>query len=126
MKRFQVSVAITVVSILCCVASLIFINDSKNCYSRLLEGVYNNSFSEDTSKAKADLDKFSKKWEKDEKFLMIILPHEDVDDIAFSLEMLKEYLKSEEMPEFRAELKKATALVKHLWEKEVPSPVNVF
>jgi len=126
MKRFQVSVIITVISILCCVASLIYINERKNYYCDLLESTYESSVSDDIEGAISDIDKFTKNWKKDESFLMLILPHNDVEEITFSVKMLKEYLKSEEMPEFRAELKRVTALVDHLWAKEVPSLVNVL
>jgi len=126
MRRFQVAVIITVVSILSCIASLIYIDNCKKYYSSFLDDIYTSSYSENKDKCQKSLDNFSKKWEKDEKILMIILPHDDVDEIGFEVQMLKEFLKAEEMPEFRAELKRAAALINHLWEKEKPSLINVI
>jgi len=126
MRRFQVAVIITVVSILSCIASLIYIDNCKKYYSSFLDDIYTSSYSENKDKCQKSLDNFSKKWEKDEKILMIILPHDDVDEIGFEVQMLKEFLKAEEMPEFRAALKRAAALINHLWEKEKPSLINVI
>ena len=126
MKRFQVAMIITVVSILSCVASLIYIDNCKNYYVDFLDNIYEISYSENKDECEKELEKFSKKWKKDEKYLMLILQHSDVDEIGFEVQMLKEFLKAEEMPEFRAELKRATALIEHLWEKEKPSLINVF
>ena len=126
MKRFQVVIIITVVTILCCVASLIYINESKNYYCMLLESTYESSVSNDIKGAKQGIDYFIKKWEKDEKLLMLIISHEDVEEITFSAKMLREFVESGELPEFNAELKRVTALVEHLWEKEVPSLINII
>lgn len=125
MKRFQVSVAITVALILSCTASLIYISSCKQRFYSQLNDVYQFSYN-DKEKCKTSLEKISKRWEKEGKALMLIIHHEDIDQIDFELDMLSEFLKADEMPEFRAELKKTTALINHLWEKEKPSLINII
>ena len=125
MKRFQVSVVITVILILSCMSSLIYISSCKKRYYSQLNEVYTLSYN-DKEKCKTSLEKVSEKWEKEGKILMLVIHHEDIDQIDFELDMLIEFLKADEMPEFRAELKKTTAIINHLWEKEKPSLINII
>ena len=126
MKRFPLSVTIISVTILACVVSLIYIKNIKDKYSDMLEKAYTQSVDEDIDSAKKSLEKFKESFKKSEKILMYIVQKSDLEEIAFQIEALEQYLDAEEMPEARAELKKLTALLNHIWEKEVPLFENVF
>ncbi len=126
MKRFPLSVAIITVTILACVFSLLYIKNMKEKYKTLLDKTYSQLLSENIEGAKESLGKFSKGFEKDEKILMYIVQKSDLEEISFQAEVLEQYLKAEEMPEARAELKKITALLNHIWEKEAPFFENIF
>ncbi len=126
MKRFPLSITIISVTILACVISLIYIKNIKDKYSDMLEKAYTQSVDEDIDGAKKSLKKFKDGFKKDEKFLMYIVQKSDLEEISFQIEALEQYLDAEEMPEARAEMKKLTALLNHIWEKEVPLFENVF
>ena len=126
MRRFPVAIAIVSVTILSCVLSLIHIKNTKEKYEAILNETYSLVVSNDIQAAKEKLNFFSEKWEKDTNLLMLIIQKKDIDDISFAAESIIEYIETKELPEFRAELKELTALLNHLWEKEVPSFKNIF
>ncbi len=126
MKRFPLSVAIITVTVLACVFSLIYIKNIKNKYGDMLKKAYSQSVDEDIEGAKKSLERFKDGFEKDEKILMFIVQKSDLEEISFQIEALEQYLDAEEMPEARAEMKKLTALLNHIWEKEAPLFENIF
>ncbi len=126
MKRFPLSVTIITVTVLACVLSLIYIKNVKDKYSELLENAYSQVINDDIEGAKKSIESFSKGFKKDEKILIYIVQKSDLEEISFQAEVLEQYLKAEEMPEACAELKKITALLNHIWEKEAPFFENIF
>ncbi|MBQ8869715.1 MAG: DUF4363 family protein [Oscillospiraceae bacterium] len=126
MKRFPLSVVIITVTILACIFSLLYIKNIKDRYETLLDKTYSQLVNDNIDGAKKSLEKFNKGFEKDEKILMYIVQKSDLEEISFQAEVLEQYLKAEEMPEARAELKKITALLNHIWEKEAPLFENIF
>lgn len=126
MKRFPLSVAIITVTVLACVFSLLYIKNTKEKYETLLDKTYSQLINDNIEGAKESLETFNKGFKKDEKILMYIVQKSDLEEISFQTEVLEQYLKAEEMPEARAELKKITALLNHIWEKEAPFFENVF
>ena len=126
MKRFPLSVTIITVTILACIFSLVYIKNTKERYETLLDKTYSQLVNDNVDGAKESLEKFSKGFKKDEKILMYIVQKSDLEEISFQSEVLEQYLKAEELPEARAELKKITALLNHIWEKEAPYFENIF
>lgn len=126
MKRFPLSVTIISVTILACVLSLLYVKSIKDKYSGVLEKAYTQSVDEDADGARESLKQFKKGFKKDEKLLMYIVQKSDLEEISFQIEALEQYLDAKEMPEARAELKKLTALLNHIWEKEAPLFENIF
>lgn len=126
MKRFPLSVTIIIVTVIACILSLIYIKNIKDKYSDLLENAYSQMIDEDIEGTKKSLENFNKGFKKDQKLLMYIVQKSDLEEISFQIEALEQYLKAEELPEARAELKKLTALLNHIWEKEAPLFENIF
>ena len=126
MKRFPLSVAIISITVLTCVFSLIYIKNVKDKYSVILEKTYSKAVDKDINGAKNSLKSFKSGFERDEKLLMYIVQKSDLEEISFQIEALEQYLDAKELPEARAELKKLTALLNHIWEKEAPLFENVF
>ena len=126
MKRFPLSITIISITVLACIFSLIYIKNVKNKYGDILEKTYSQAVDEDIEGAKANLEQFKDGFKKNEKLLMYIVQKSDLEEISFQIEALEQYLDAEEMPEARAELKKLTALLNHIWEKEAPLFENIF
>ena len=126
MKRFSLSVTIITVTVISCILSLIYIKNVKDKYSDTLQKAYTQAVDKDIEGARKSLESFSKGFKKDEKLLMYIVQKSDLEEISFQIEALEQYLKAEELPEARAEMKKLTALLNHIWEKEAPLFENIF
>lgn len=108
------------------VSSLIYINFEKNRCSNILENAYKSAKNNDTEVAFKCIETFTKRWDKSEKILMLVLHRNDVDDISFKSREIKEYLTENELPEYYAELKRIMALLDHAYETEMPYIENIL
>ena len=116
MSRLITACTLIAAIILSSVLGLFYIKHKKDQCSEILSSAYFEAKSEE----------FSNTWEKAEKYLMIFLHRQDLDEITFTSHVMLEYIRSEEMPEFYAELKKIMALLDHTFETEMPLPQNIL
>ncbi|MEE1279629.1 MAG: DUF4363 family protein [Oscillospiraceae bacterium] len=126
MKRLTVTIIIFLISIIICIGGLAYIKAKKDEYSNLLHLAYKQAQDGNLEDAKKNVDKFQKRWDANEKYLMFLIHREDLGEIAFAARSIKEYINAEELPEFYSELNRIMALLDHLWETEVPLPENIF
>lgn len=126
MKRFFTALFLLFLIIGVCTAGLMVTRKQKNEYSDLLYSAYRDAMISDFDTAFQKVRKFCKDFKRNEPFLAMLLHRKDLDEIAFTAKMMKEYANCRQLPEFCAELKKELALLDHLWETEVPVPTNVF
>lgn len=126
MKRLPIAVIIFIVTICLCVFALIYARNKKNDFSETLQNAYKFAHSGELDKAKESVKKFEKEWDKSEKYLMLFIHKDDLSEIDFSSRAILEYINSEELPEFYAELKRTMALLDHLWETEAPLIKNIL
>ncbi len=124
MKRLGLALTIFIITIVVCICALGYIKSKKDEYSNILHLAYTQAKNGDIESAKRNVEKFRKLWGENEKYLMLLIHHEDLGEITFSARMITEYIDTEELPEFFAELEKEMALLDHLWEAEVPLPKN--
>ena len=103
-----------------------YIKNKKDACNELLQTAYDNAQSNNIKAATKNTEKFCKQWEELEKILVIFLHRQDLDDITFSSHVILEYIKSEELPEFSAEIKKIMALLNHTFETEMPLLHNIL
>lgn len=126
MKRFPIALIIFIVTIVICVFGLLFARNKKNDFSETLEKAYKQAQSGEVDKAKKTVNAFMEDWDHNEKYLMIFIHKDDLSEIEFSSRAIVEYINSEELPEFYAELKRVMALLDHLWEAEAPTIKNIL
>ncbi len=126
MKRLTATVIIFIISIVICIGGLAYIKVKKDEYSELLHLAYTQAQNGNLEGAKKNVEKFKKRWDANEKYLMFLIDREDLGEISFSARSIKEYINAEELPEFYSELNRIMALLDHLWETEVPLLRNIF
>ena len=126
MKRFPIVLIIFIITISLCVFSLLFARNKKNDFSETLQKAYKQAQDDEIDKAKITVKKFMDDWDENEKYLMIFINKDDLSEIEFSSRAIVEYINSEELPEFYAELKRVMALLDHLWEAEAPVLKNIL
>lgn len=126
MKRVLISIFIFLLIISSSILALVFINSKKNQCSELLNNAYQSAIQSDYISAKENTEKFIKKWDKNEKLLMIFVHRQDVDDITFTAREILEYIKEKEIPEYLAGTKRIMALLDHTFETEMPYFENIF
>lgn len=112
--------------IVCSILGLIYVKNKKDECSHILHSAYSAAKSGNIKGAEAKAKEFNDTWGKAEKYLMIFLHRQDLDEITFTSRIILEYIKSEEMPEFYAELKKVMALLDHTFETEMPLFENIL
>ncbi len=108
------------------VLGLIYIKNKKDECSEILQSAYDQAKLGNLENAEAKAKEFSDTWEDAEKYLMIFLHRQDLDEITFTSHIILEYIRSEELPEFYSELKKIMALLDHTYETEMPLFQNIF
>ncbi|HZJ85398.1 MAG TPA: DUF4363 family protein [Syntrophomonadaceae bacterium] len=69
-------------------------------------------------KAVTEIEELEKKWEKEIKWWPILLDHQEIDNIEFSLAKVKEYIINESKPLALGQLSELKAKVEHIPEKE--------
>lgn len=126
MRRFPVAFAILILIILSCSLSLVYINAQKNSLYSTLDNAYSSAISGDVAASQKHVNDFIKNWKNNEKFLKLVIHRKDLEDISFTAEVMSEYIKAQEIPEFCAETKRIMALVSHIWETEVPLFSNII
>ena len=126
MKRLPTSLIIFILTIGVCIFGLIYAKSMKNKFSETLQIAYDNAQNGQIQEAEDNVKEFKKDWEKNEKYLALFIDKGDLSEIEFSSRIILEYIKSEELPEFYAELKRVMALLDHLWEAEAPTLKNIL
>lgn len=126
MKRLPIALTIFIITIALCVYGLLFARNKKNDFSETLQTAYKQARSGQVDKAKKTVKTFMNDWDESEKYLMIFIHKDDLSEIEFSSRAIVEYINSEELPEFYAELKRVMALLDHLWEAEAPTLKNIL
>ncbi len=126
MKRLPVAITIFIATIGICIFGLLYARNKKNDFSETLEDAYKQAQNGQVEKAKKTVNTFMDDWDQSEKFLMIFIHKDDLSEIEFSSRAIVEYINSEELPEFYAELKRVMALLDHLWEAEAPTIKNIL
>ena len=126
MRRFPVAFAIMISVIFACASSLAYINTQKTNLYNSLDAAYWAAIDGNIEDSQKYVDTFLEDWMEQEKYLKLVIHRKDLEDIAFSSEVVHEYIKTREIPEFCAEIKRIMALVSHIWETEVPSFSNIF
>jgi hypothetical protein len=65
-------------------------------------------------------------WDKAARWWPIILDHQEIDNIEFSLSKTKEYISSQNAPLSRGQLSELRLMIKHIPEKEALNLQNIF
>ena len=126
MKRFPIAITIFIITIGICVFGLFYSRNKKNDFSETLENAYKQAQNGQLDAAKASVEKFEQDWNKSEKYLMLFIHKDDLNEIEFSSRAILEYINAKELPEFYAETKRIMALLDHLWEAEAPTFKNIL
>ena len=126
MKRIISATIIFVFIISSCITAFVYIKNKTNEYNDILQKAYTEAKSNNKNDAIKLIDDFMEKWHKNEKYLMLVINREYLDDITITSQTLHQYLSSEEYPEFFAETKKVMALLHHMLDTEMPQLKNIF
>ena len=65
-------------------------------------------------------------WEKDAKWISMLVDHDEIDLIMTTVAALKEYEKYRDLPELMAEISTLERLIEHIPHKEAPILENIF
>ncbi len=126
MSRLITACALVFSIIAVSIFGILYIKNKKDECSEILQTAYDNAQSNKIELAQKNIEDFCEKWGDLEKFLVIFLHRQDLDEITFSSHSILEYIKSEELPEFFADTKKIMALLDHTFETEMPLLQNIL
>ena len=126
MKRIVTASIIFIFIISSCITAFVFIKNKTNEFSDILQNAYTQAKSNNKDESIAQIDNFIKRWHKSEKYLMLLINREYIDEITVASQTLNQYLRYEEYPEFFAEIKKVMALLNHMLDTEMPQLRNIF
>ena len=97
MKRLPIAVTIFIITIGICVFGLLYARNKKNDFSETLENAYTQAQNGQLNEAKALVEKFEQDWNKSEKYLMLFIHKDDLNEIEFSSRAILEYINSKEV-----------------------------
>ncbi|NLJ72780.1 MAG: DUF4363 family protein [Syntrophomonadaceae bacterium] len=84
--------------------------------------VKNNDF----ASAISEVEELERKWEKESKWWPILLDHQAIDNIEFSLSKIKEYVTQHSKPLALGQLSELKLMLKHIPEKEELTIKNIL
>lgn len=126
MKGLVVSGILFVITVLFCACSgwLLENNGEKTVSS--IENIQKNVSEENWEKALEETDKLKVNWEKDVKWITILIDHRETDEINQTLSSLREYVIYRETPELMATASALKQMFEHIPLKERLITENIF
>lgn len=91
-----------------------------------LEAAEKAAVSGDLKKAAALSEEIDKLWSEKEKWLLIYIKHNEVDDVGKSISELKYLAKFGDVAEFCSKASQTSDMIEHIWISELPLPKNVL
>ncbi len=91
-----------------------------------IETITQHIKSEDWEQAKENTAIFASKWREQAKWWPIILDHQEMDNVEFSLAKVKEFVKEEDKTLALGQLAEIKLMIKHLPEKERLNIKNIL
>lgn len=126
MKRVILCVAILLVIVLLCVASLATVSRYQHVFSQeireLEQAVYQKNFEQLSAQAA----QLHQEWMEAEHVLIRFIRHTQLDEITSTMSRLEMLAKYGDLSEFSAELSRIKTLLHHVYDSEFPYPRNIF
>lgn len=126
MSRLYISIALILIILIFCFASVVsvyhykeeFINTLDTAYAEFLQGDYDDVYT--------IVNSFEYKWEKSEKIMMLFASQIELDEVAKISSALKHYITYEDYSMFTSELFKAKNILEHLYKSKLPTIWTIF
>lgn len=126
MKRVALCVAILIVIVLLCTASLVTVAGYQKTFVAKLEdletAMYQVSFEELATRSAS----VCRAWMDAEETLIRFVRHTELDTITGAVTRLEKLAKFGDLSEFSAELDRIKTLIHHVYDSEVPYLRNIF
>lgn len=126
MKGLIISCVLMLLVVVLMITSWVAIENAGKKMCKKTEEIKTFVKEEDWEKALTATKALQKEWEKDVKWLTMLIDHSETDEIAKELYALEEYIIYEETPELMATASMLYGLFEHIPKKERPSPENII
>jgi hypothetical protein len=126
MKRLIYSSIIIIVIISSGIFSLIYCDNASKDLTKELNLSIEYTNQNNISGAEKQIKIVNDKWEKYRKNLLLFIRHNELDNLTKTISTLDEYLKYNELDNFRIEADKAINILDELNKAEMPTPRNLF
>ena len=80
----------------------------------------------DIERATTEAETIQKKWDKNEKRLLLYMKHNELDSIKQAIAELKFLIQYRDTAEFCAKINEALTMIEHIWESELPTLKNIL
>ena len=80
----------------------------------------------DIEKAVKESEKIQKQWDKQEKWLLLYVKHNEIDTINQSISELKFLIQYQDTAEFCSKINETITMIEHVWESELPIFKNIL
>lgn len=120
-------IIISVITILIAVLSTVAIINVRNTNQEMqmiLDAAEEAALNQDLDQAVQVSEQLEKFWEKKEKFLLLYVKHNDIDDLGECISELKYLAELGDTAEFCSKLNQTRGMIEHVWISELPIPRN--
>lgn len=80
----------------------------------------------DIEKAVKESERIQKQWDKQEKWLLLYVKHNEIDTINQSISELKFLIQYQDTAEFCSKINETITMIEHVWESELPIFKNIL
>ena len=126
MRGVVTAVCLFIVMLIGIVLTQQLIIRTSDCIIEEINVLKENVNKEDWDRVDESEEKLEQDWEKGEKWIAMLVDHEELDLIMTTVAALKEYKKYREVPELMAEISTLEKLIEHIPHKEAPILENIF
>ncbi len=120
-------VIISVITILIAVLSTITIINVRHTNQEMqtiLDSAEEAALNHDLNQAVKVSEQLEDFWEKKERFLLLYVKHNDIDDLGECISELKYLAKLGDVAEFCSKVNQTRGMIEHIWISELPIPRN--
>ncbi|MGE5389524.1 MAG: DUF4363 family protein [Deltaproteobacteria bacterium] len=102
------------------------LQESTDRLSSQVEQVSDNIGQGDWSAARSGSDQMQRLWEKDARWWPVILDHQEIDNIEFSMARTTEYVRNQDLALAQGQLSELKLMVRHIPRKEKINLENIL
>jgi len=126
MKSFYISILIIILLLSCWLYIHNYLNNTVEELTKGLAKLETHIIKENWKEAKILYRDIDGKWKGATKILMLVIDHEEMEEVNFSLSQIESYLRIEDISSLMGEVGSLRFLINHVKEKDSLSLDNIF